>query len=105
MAFADGLGPLDRASFAFSVLSERGRSRARCRLPRRPDLPLLPRASRRFYYRDADDFILAGIYENPPKTVFWVNVPLSQLPNDLIGVDDLKGAGIELIDGRAVNQR
>jgi hypothetical protein len=72
---------------------------------RRPDLPLLPHHSWRFHYRVGDDYIAAGIYESPPGVMWWIKIPLSELPNELVGVDDLKRDGIKLNDRRAITKR
>ena len=32
----------------------------------------------------------------------WTKIDKSDLPNDLIGMDDLKRAGVDIVDGRAV---
>lgn len=48
--------------------------------------------------------VVAGIYEDPAGYVRYAMIDLSDLPNDLIGLDDLKRFGIEPIKGPAIGQ-
>ena len=52
-----------------------------------------------------DRHVAAGIHEI--NGLYWTKVALSELPNDLISVEDLKRCGIALdrIDVAAVRQR
>lgn len=62
------------------------------------DKPLLPKSEWRFQTAAAADadYILAGIYEYPPRCMYWAKAPLADLPNQLITLDDLARFGITL---------
>lgn len=55
-------------------------------------LPLIPKEHRQFKVMDA--YLIAGIYEHPALHIYYVKIPLSDLPNDLISVEDMKSIGI-----------
>lgn len=59
-------------------------------------IPLLPRED--WDLTKHGDDLIAGVYESPPGTVYYVKIPLSELPNDLISLDDLKRFGIDLVN-------
>lgn len=45
-------------------------------------LPLLPSEFRR--YKEFNEFIIAGIYEYPEKHIYYVKIPLTDIPNSMV---------------------
>lgn len=52
--------------------------------------------------RFGPDHVAAGIYEHPPGVMWWEKIALRDLPNDLVGREDLEGFGIDLVDVAAI---
>jgi hypothetical protein len=42
--------------------------------------------------------VAAGLWEHPTGYRFWEKIALADLPNDLIGVEDLERFGITLVE-------
>ena len=64
---------------------------------------LLPKENWRIKMLNADH-IAAGIFEHPPGCRWWKKIALADLPNDLIGIEDLKRFGIPHIDVTPVRE-
>lgn len=62
---------------------------------------LLPKVDWQLQLSGGD--VLAAIWEFPPELKVWMVIDVADLPNDLIGIEDLRRFGISLIEGRAVS--
>lgn len=58
---------------------------------------LLPKSEWRFWRPSSTaGYVVAGIYEYPPGCIFHVKIPIADLPNEQITLDDLARFGITI---------
>lgn len=69
-------------------------------------MKLLP-ANERTLHQEHPNFVIVGAHEHPENTVCYTRFALSDLPNNLVSLDDLEriGVSVALIDGASVYER
>lgn len=67
-------------------------------------MQILPRSERIIHQSSRSDSIIVGAHEHNGY-IWWTKILLSDLPNDLVSLGDLKRVGINLVDMRPIVEK